>query len=34
VRSDDLFREQASWGELHEASLDLQLDTVDLRIGK
>ena len=34
VRSDDLFREQASWGELREAYLDLRLDTVDLRIGK
>ena len=34
VRGDDLFREQASWGELREAYLDLRLDTVDLRIGK
>lgn len=34
VRSDDLVREQMSWGELREAYLDLRLDTVDVRIGK
>jgi hypothetical protein len=34
VRSDDLFREQASWGELREAYLDLRRDNVDIRVGK
>lgn len=34
VRSDDLFREQASWGELREAYLDLRFGRLDLRVGK